>query len=128
VKALPRPDPQYVNDLDETRHAPLPYPSSSVCYAPDMPFLHLAEVGVEGPSPRDVLVRRDTEGAPNTFEPLLRVQARRPKLARKVEIRHRQVTWSLTSVRLSGLTPGDSPLILRDMGNQEAYALDVDWP
>jgi DNA-binding winged helix-turn-helix (wHTH) protein/Tol biopolymer transport system component len=28
---------------------------------------------------------------------------------------------------LSGLTPDDSPLILRDIGTQEVYALDVDW-
>lgn len=28
----------------------------------------------------------------------------------------------------SGLTPNDEPLILRDIGTSEIYALDVDWP
>jgi Tol biopolymer transport system component/DNA-binding winged helix-turn-helix (wHTH) protein len=28
----------------------------------------------------------------------------------------------------SGLTPKDEPLILRDLGTSEIYALDVDWP
>jgi hypothetical protein len=27
-----------------------------------------------------------------------------------------------------GLTPEDEPLILRDIGTSEIYALDVDWP
>ena len=29
---------------------------------------------------------------------------------------------------LTGLAPDDSPLIVRDVGNQEIYALDVQWP
>ncbi|MGH9454815.1 MAG: hypothetical protein ACRD2O_12685 [Terriglobia bacterium] len=28
----------------------------------------------------------------------------------------------------SGLAPDDSPIVLRDVGIQEIYALDVRWP
>ena len=28
----------------------------------------------------------------------------------------------------SGLTPDGSPLIMRDVGNREIYALDIQWP
>jgi hypothetical protein len=43
---------------------------------------------------------------------------------------------SLKSIRLAGvfgwwwvgLTPDDSPLVLRDTGTQEIYAFDVDLP
>jgi len=29
---------------------------------------------------------------------------------------------------LTGLTPDDSPLVTRDVGSQEIYALDLDLP
>jgi Tol biopolymer transport system component len=63
------------------------------------------------------------EGAPNLY---------RVRIAdRRVE----QVA-SLQSIRLaptiggelSGLTPDNSPLVVRDTGNQDIYALDVEWP
>jgi Tol biopolymer transport system component len=49
------------------------------------------------------------------------------KLERLVSLKNiRRVLWPLAP--WSGLTPDNSPLVLRDTGTQEIYALDVDFP
>jgi Tol biopolymer transport system component len=49
------------------------------------------------------------------------------KLERLVSLKNiRRVPWPFAP--WSGLTPDNSPLVLRDTGTQEIYALDVDFP
>ena len=39
------------------------------------------------------------------------------------------VRWTaLTVGQWLGLAPDDSPLVARDIGNQEIYALEMQWP
>jgi len=60
-----------------------------------------------------------------------------PNLYRvRIADRRLEQVASLQSIRLapnfggalSGLAPDNSPLVVRDLGNQDIYALDVEWP
>jgi hypothetical protein len=56
-----------------------------------------------------------------------RLRIRDRKLERLVSLKDiRRVLWP--SGPWSGLTPDNSPLVLRDIGTQEIYALDADFP
>jgi len=66
----------------------------------------------------------DTPGAVAENSGIYRVRisdCKREQVARFGSIRRAAWGWS-------GLTPSDEPLILRDIGTSEIYALDVDWP
>jgi eukaryotic-like serine/threonine-protein kinase len=63
------------------------------------------------------------ENAPNLY----RVQIADRKLEKVASLRGIRLAPTLGGF-LNGLTPDDSPLVLRDVGNQEIYALDLELP
>ena len=60
---------------------------------------------------------------------LYRVGLRDPRLERIISLKDVRRTGNEGPFSpWSGLTPDDSPLVLRDIGTQEIYALDVEFP
>jgi Tol biopolymer transport system component len=65
---------------------------------------------------------------PSTNEPAIyRVRVADRKLERLVSLKGYQRAFGFNG-RWMGLAPDDSPLLLHDLGVQEIYALDVDFP
>lgn len=62
-----------------------------------------------------------------TVPNLYRVRIADKRLEKVASLRGVRVAPTLGGL-LSGLAPDDSPLVLRDVGNQEIYALDLDLP
>jgi Tol biopolymer transport system component len=63
--------------------------------------------------------------SPQSEAAFYRVRINDHKLEKVVSLKNLRLTGTFT---WTGLGPDDSPLVLRDIGTQEIYALDVDFP
>jgi Tol biopolymer transport system component len=60
---------------------------------------------------------------------IYRIRIRDHKLERIASLKDfRRAVTSFSNVTWSGLTPDGSPLLMRDTGTQEVYALDLESP
>jgi eukaryotic-like serine/threonine-protein kinase len=89
-------------------------------------WTELTTIGVDFPSwSRDsrYVYFDSAENAPNLY----RVRIADKKVEEIASLKGVRLAPTLGGV-LNGLAPDDSPLVLRDVGNQEIYALDMQWP
>ena len=87
-------------------------------WSPDGRYIAALRVG-----PEILLVFDSAENAPNLY----RVQIADKKLEQVASLRGMRLAPTLGGL-LTGLAPDDSPLVLRDVGSQEIYALDLELP
>ena len=65
---------------------------------------------------------------PDTHNRIVRLRLSDGKIENIVDVKDVGRMTTGTIVDWFGLAPDDSPLFARDIGTQEIYALDVQWP
>jgi eukaryotic-like serine/threonine-protein kinase len=68
------------------------------------------------------------ETATDAGRELLRVNVTTRRAERIISLKEIARPFLGLGAQWSGLAPDNSPLIMRDVGNREIYALDMDWP